>query len=136
MANTRTLTQPASLTEWLAREQARAPLYAESAQDGQAYQPQASDLFIAPFAKCGTTWLQQIVHGLRTGGDTNAADLTHVMPWLEMAHYAGIDLHTPQPGSFRAFKSHLELDEDSQRGALHRLLPGPAKMPWSPTTTS
>jgi hypothetical protein len=107
MPDTRTFTRPASLSEWLAQEQARAPLYAESAQHGLAYQPQPGDVFIAPFAKCGTTWLQQIVHGLRTGGDTHAADLTHVIPWLEMAHYAGIDLHAPQPGSLRAFKSHL-----------------------------
>jgi hypothetical protein len=95
------------LTEWLAREQARAPFFADSAQHGMAYQPQPSDLFIAPYAKCGATWLQQIVHGLRTRGDMHLDDVMRVMPWLEMAHHADISLDIPQPGGFRAFKSHL-----------------------------
>jgi hypothetical protein len=72
-----------------------------------AYQPQPSDVFIAPYAKCGSAWLQQIVHGLRTRSDVNHVDLTQVMPWLEMAYYAGMRLDVPQPGGFRAFKSHL-----------------------------
>lgn len=104
---TQTITRPASLAEWQARSQLIAPLLVESAQHGLAYQPQPSDLFIAPYAKCGTTWLQQIVHGLRTRGDMNFEDVSQVIPWLEMAHYEGLDLAAPQPGCFRAFKSHL-----------------------------
>lgn len=64
MMTTQTVTRPASLTEWQERTQLIGPLLAESAQYGLAYQPQPSDLFISPFAKCGTTWVQQIVHGL------------------------------------------------------------------------
>ncbi|MEZ4556004.1 MAG: sulfotransferase domain-containing protein [Caldilineaceae bacterium] len=48
-------------------QQIQAPLMAESTRRGLMYRPQPSDLFITPFAKCGTTWLQQVVHGLRTG---------------------------------------------------------------------
>jgi hypothetical protein len=107
MTDARTLTRPASVTEWLAREQARAPFLAESVQHGLAYQPEPSDLFIAPYAKCGTTWVQQIVHGLRTRGDMNFDDVSQVIPFVEMAHYVGLDLAAPQPGGFRAFKSHL-----------------------------
>ena len=37
----------------------------------------------------------------------NVDDAMQVMPWLEMALYAGTDLNIPQPGGFQAFKSHL-----------------------------
>jgi hypothetical protein len=107
MTNTRTLARPASVTEWLEREQARTPFLAESARYGMAYQPQPSDLFISPYAKCGATWLQQIVHGLRTRGAANVDDAMQTMPWLELAHSMSTDLTAPQPGGFRAFKSHL-----------------------------
>jgi hypothetical protein len=107
MANTQILTRPASLTEWQEQSRLMGPLLAESARHDLAYQPQPSDLFIAPFAKCGASWLQQIVHGLRTRGDMNFDDVSQVIPWIEMAHYEGRDLAAPQPGGFRAFKSHL-----------------------------
>lgn len=103
----RTVTRPASLAEWQARSRLTTPLLAESAQYGLAYQPQPSDLFIAPFAKCGGTWVQQIVHGLRTRGNMNFEEVSQVIPWVEMAHYLGLDLAAPQPGGFCAFKSHL-----------------------------
>ena len=32
-------------------------------------------VIITPFAKCGTTWLQQMVHSLRTGGDLDFDDI-------------------------------------------------------------
>ncbi len=63
------ITRPTSLAEWFERsQQTWLPLMRESTQHGVSYQAQPTDLFISPFAKCGTTWLQQIVHGLRTGG--------------------------------------------------------------------
>lgn len=107
MNSTQTLTRPASWQEWQARTQLVGPKLAESVKHGLAYQPQPSDLFISPYAKCGTTWVQQIVHGLRTQGDMNFDDIMRVMPWVEMAHWAGLDLKAHQPGGFRAFKSHL-----------------------------
>ena len=107
MMTTQTVTRPASLTEWQERTQLIGSLLVESAQHGLAYQPQPSDLFISSFAKCGTSWVQQIVHGLRTRGDMNFDDVSQVIPWVEMAHYEGLDLAAPQPGSIRAFKSHL-----------------------------
>ena len=36
---------------------------------GQNFQPRSTDVFVAGTAKSGTTWLRQIVHQLRTGGD-------------------------------------------------------------------
>lgn len=76
-----------------------------------AFQPQAEDVFISPFAKSGTTWTQQIVHTLRTRGDMDFSEIMEVVPWLEMAYDLGIDLNAPQRGNPRAFKSHLIWDE-------------------------
>lgn len=103
-----TLTRPASLDEWLERSQKIVnPVVAESLQHGLAYQAQPTDVFISPFAKCGTTWLQQIVHSLRTRGDMDFEDMLEVIPWLEMAQWLGHDLYAPQRGGFRVFKCHL-----------------------------
>ena len=108
MTTTQTLTRPASLSEYRERQQQiQVPVVAESTRRGLTYQVQPSDLFISPFGKCGTTWLQQIVHGLRTRGDMDFDDISRVIPWLEMAHRLGLDLYAPQRGGFQAFKSHL-----------------------------
>jgi hypothetical protein len=52
----------------------------ESERRGLAFQPRPSDIFISPYAKCGTTWLQQIVHGLRTRGSMDFEEITSVTP--------------------------------------------------------
>ena len=107
MTNT-PLSRATSLHEWLDRlHQNLGPVVATSTQRGLSYRPAPTDLFISPFAKCGATWLQQIVHGLRTRGDMNFADLMEVTPWLEMTDWLGIDPYAPQRGDFRVFKSHL-----------------------------
>lgn len=98
MNTIQTFTRPASWQEWQERTQCVGPQLAESVAHGLAYQPQPSDLFISPYAKCGATWVQQIVHGLRTRGDMNFDDIMRVMPWVEMAHWAGLDMNAPQPG--------------------------------------
>src|SRR6266545_2073010 len=96
------ITRPTSLAEWFERsQQTWLPLMRESTQHGVSYQAQPTDLFISPFAKCGTTWLQQIVHGLRTGGAMDFDDISRVVPWLETAHMLGLDLQAPQPGASR-----------------------------------
>lgn len=74
---------------------------------GLAFQPHPTDVIITPFAKCGTTWMQQIVHGLRSGGDMSFDEISGVVPWIELAYDMDIDLETPQIGGVRAFKSHL-----------------------------
>ena len=111
MSTTPTITRPASVAEWFERfQQTGLSLMEESTQHGVRYQAQPTDLFISPFAKCGTTWLQQIVHGLRTGGAMDFDDISRVVPWLETAHMLGLDLQAPQLGAFQAFKSHLSWD--------------------------
>ncbi len=38
----------------------------QSMQRGQAFRPRPTDVVISPFAKCGYSWVQQIVLGLRS----------------------------------------------------------------------
>ena len=83
---------------------------------GLAYKPRSSDVFISPYAKCGTTWMQQIVHGLRTGGSMAFEEITEAVPWLEMAHGMGIDVDAPQAAEPHAFKSHLSWDRIPKGG--------------------
>jgi hypothetical protein len=73
----------------------------------QSYRPRPSDVVITPYAKCGTTWLQQIFHTLRTRGDFDFDDISRVVPWLETAVIAGVNLEGPQRAEPRGFKSHL-----------------------------
>ena len=63
----------------------------EGYRAGLEFVPRLSDVIIAPYAKCGTTWLQQMVHSLRTGGDLDFDDISRVVPWIETAGDLGID---------------------------------------------
>ena len=76
-----------------------------------SYRPRPSDVVITPYSKCGTTWLQQIFHTLRTRGDMDFDDISRVVPWIETAVTLGLDLEAPQRAGPRGFKSHLGYDE-------------------------
>ena len=82
----------------------------EGVRRGLAFRPRPSDVIITPYGKCGTTWLQQIFHGLRTRGDMDFDDISRVVPWIETAHDLGLDLDAPQRGQPRGYKSHLSYD--------------------------
>lgn len=83
----------------------------EGHEIGMAFPVQSDDVLISPFAKSGTTWTQQIVHGLRTRGDMDFDEICLEIPWLEMTYDLGIDPHKVQKGKPRAFKSHLIWDK-------------------------
>jgi hypothetical protein len=72
--------------------------------------PRPDDVIISPYAKCGTTWLQQMFHTLRTRGDLDFDDISRVVPWIETAGMLDIDLEAPQKARPRGFKSHLAWD--------------------------
>lgn len=78
----------------------------EGVRRGLDFKPRPSDVFISPYSKCGTTWMQQIVHGLRSGGDMSFSEITEVVPWIEMCHDLGLDPEAQRFGP-RAYKSHL-----------------------------
>lgn len=84
----------------------------------QRFRPRPSDVIISPFAKCGTTWLQQIVHSLRSGDDSDFFDIYDVMPWIDVSDMLGHDLDAEQRANPRAFKSHRGYD-DLPRGCRY-----------------
>ncbi len=97
--------RPATMDEMGARMQRL--MTPEETAKGGAFVPRPSDVIITPYGKSGTTWLQQIVHALRTGGDMDFDDISRVVPWIETSAALGIDLDAEQKANPRAFKSHL-----------------------------
>ncbi len=85
-----------------------------------------SDIVIAAFPKSGATWVQQIVHGLRTGGSMDFEDISLVVPWIELAPVVGIDLDAPQVAQPRAFKTHLCWNEVPKGGRYIYVIRNPA----------
>ena len=75
-----------------------------------AFHPRPTDIIVSPYAKCGTTWLQQTLHSLRTRGDMDFDDISRVVPWIETSKILNLNLEAPQRGSPRLFKSHLAYD--------------------------
>src|SRR6188474_319825 len=88
----------------------------EGWQRGLDYKPDPTDVFIVTPPKCGTTWMQQIVHGLRTRGSMDFDEITRVVPWIEMAKDMNIDIHKAQVANPKAFKTHKTLDALPQGG--------------------
>jgi len=102
-------TRPASFEAYVERRKSEM-ITRDGIRRGLAFQPQAGDVIITPYGKCGTTWLQQIFHGLRTRGDMDFDDISRVVPWIETAYDLGLDLEAPQRGRPRGYKSHLSYD--------------------------
>lgn len=100
-----TKTRASSLSEL--EERLAAMFTKEEIGKGLAFQLRSTDVVITPYGKCGTTWLQQIVHTLRTRGDMDFDDISRVVPWIETSPALGIDLEAEQRANPRAFKSHL-----------------------------
>jgi len=85
---------------------------------GKEFKPRPDDVIITPWSKSGTTWLQQIVHGLRSGGHMDFDDISRISPWIEVADALGIDLDADQGWWPRAFKSHYSYG-DMPKGARY-----------------
>lgn len=83
----------------------------ESRKKALLFQPRPSDIIIATSPKCGTTWIQQIIHQLRTGGDTDFANIALEVPWIESAHDNKLDIDANQKGTPRAYKCHFAYND-------------------------
>ena len=77
------------------------------------------DVFIVTYPKSGTTWTQQVVRLLRSGGKEDGQLLDRAVPWLELqgsrqADRMKYDIDIDALRSPRAFKSHF----------LYKMVPG------------
>jgi hypothetical protein len=87
-----------------------------AAKEYQFLRLRPTDVVITPYGKSGTTWIQQIVHCLRTRGDTDFDNISRVVPWIEASFSLGIDIEAEQLCDPRAFKSHLGRSEVPKGG--------------------
>ena len=78
----------------------------ESWLKGQNFQPRNTDIIVAGSAKTGTTWIQQIVHQLQTGGDMDFDEMFDLGPMVEFAYDLQVDLEAEQKVFPRCFKTH------------------------------
>ena len=70
-----------------------------------AFQPRPGDVYLASYARSGTTWLQMIVYQLTTDGNMDFTHITGPIPYFERALMLGRDLNQlPSP---RIFKTHM-----------------------------
>ena len=90
-----------------------------------SFKPRADDIIISPFSKCGTTWLQQTFHCLRTRGDMDFNDISRVVPWIELAGVLGLDLDASQRALPRSFKGRPPSDTVPKGGGYVVSLRGP-----------
>ncbi len=88
----------------------------EGVQTGLNLQLRPTDIVISPYGKCGTTWLQQMCHTLRTRGDMDYEDISAVAPWIETSTDLGLDLDAEQKANPRLFKSHLSANHVPKGG--------------------
>lgn len=78
-------------------------------------EPRPTDVFISPWAKSGTTMMQQMFHQLRmvaaTGaGDMDFDDISRMTPWEDAGPIADFDMNLGQRAEPRGFKSHREYE--------------------------
>ncbi|KAG0413915.1 hypothetical protein HPB47_008917 [Ixodes persulcatus] len=74
-----------------------------------AYKPRPDDVFVATYPKCGTTWMQCIVHCILNDAvlPDNSVDFMLASPFTDFTGAEGPD-RMPQPG---AIKTHLPFDK-------------------------
>src|SRR5205823_54666 len=63
------------------------------------------DVFVVTYPKAGTTWMLQVVHLLRNGGDQGILLLNRAVAWIERDGIDGLKA-MPSP---RIIKTHLPL---------------------------
>ena len=88
----------------------------ESLKRGLSVAARPSDVFISPYAKSGTTWLQHVAHGFRSSGSMDFREISDVVPWIEIASDLGVEPNAEQKWSPRLFKSHLSWDDIPKGG--------------------
>ena len=76
------------------------------ANHGLNFKPRSDDVMVVTPPKCGTTWMQQILHQLRSGGDMSFDEIGDAVPFLEFAYDEEIDLNAEHNYQPRCYKTH------------------------------
>jgi Sulfotransferase domain len=82
------------------------------------FDPRPDDVYLASYARSGTTWLQMVLYQLTTDGNMDFEHITVPIPYFERALSQGRDLNgLPSP---RIFKTHLRY-RDLPKGPYKRI---------------
>jgi hypothetical protein len=90
------------------------------------FQARESDVLITTAPKAGTTWMQQILHQLRSGGDESFTSIDDVVPWLERKRTGKslqevLDYYEAIPDP-RVFKTHCTAEQTPGIGTANIIL--------------
>jgi hypothetical protein len=99
---------PPRLARWLRKASIKSADLSTwlSIQSGRrAFHPRPDDVYLASYARSGTTWLQMILYQLTTDGNMDFEHITLPIPYFERALSQGRDLN--QMPSPRVFKTHF-----------------------------
>ncbi len=90
------------------------------------FQARDSDVLITTPPKAGTTWMQQILHQLRTGGDASFSSIDEVVPWLEIQRsgksWQQVLQHFETLAEPRIFKTHCTAEQTPGIGTAKIIL--------------
>lgn len=90
------------------------------------FRARPTDVLITTAPKAGTTWMQQILHQLRSGGDDSFTSIYDVVPWLEfLTRDSGVEralaayerINDP-----RVFKTHCTYEQTPGLGTVRIIL--------------
>ncbi len=90
------------------------------------FQALESDVLITTAPKAGTTWMQQILYQMRSGGDPDFESIDSVVPWLElprdgMSWQQVLDYYDALPRP-RLFKTHCTAEQTPGIGTASIIL--------------
>jgi hypothetical protein len=90
------------------------------------FKARPADVLITTAPKAGTTWMQQILHQLRSGGDTTFTAIDKVVPWLEIQRqnksWQEILQHFETLAEPRIFKTHCTAEQTPGIGTAKIIL--------------
>ena len=90
------------------------------------FQARPTDVLITTPPKAGTTWMQQILHQLRSGGDDSFSSIDEVVPWLEITRkgksWQDILQHYQTLADPRIFKTHCTAEQTPGIGTASIIL--------------
>eukprot|EP00210_Caulerpa_lentillifera_P006179 g5903.t1 len=98
----------------------RALIPAEAERYASEYKPKDTDIIVVGSPKTGTTWLQHITHGLRSGGDIDFEEISDAVPSLDYFYrLPELDIGAPQKYHPNMFKTHLIYNRVPKGDAKH-----------------